>query len=241
MTSYGSNLETANAHKISTYKTQTSSHGDAMVDAIERLSELDDNQDWYSLMCNPNNSAIKNPECDTVNFYFVRHAEPQCYYPAGDRVFWSANNITNKQRPHDDGITGFGKRIARNTGKGILRKMNSKENRTVMILTGPMSRCVETAIEIHKVIKESDSKIRVMSLNIEKGLTKHLNPKWFSEVLKDTGGSSISDLFLKAKDFEDLISSKEKIDGWIQDCSILPTNYKLEFENKGKINDMLFF
>ena len=82
----------ANSHKISMYKTQTSSHGDAMVDAIDGLSELDDNQDWYSLMCNPNNSAIKNPECDTVNFYFVRHAEPQCYYPAGDRVFWSTSN-----------------------------------------------------------------------------------------------------------------------------------------------------
>ena len=80
-------------------------------------------------------SIMDIQEKSTINFHFVRHGERQAFYPQGDGVCWSPENILNKDRLNDDGLTGLGKRMARNAGERISGLLDDKENGILLIYT----------------------------------------------------------------------------------------------------------
>ena len=90
-------------------------------------SELIKNRDLLHLVHNANRTGKKSPSAFTVDFHFVRHGERQSFYPGDDGVLWSIENIMSKERCYDDGLTGFGREMAKRAGLRILNSIDRKK------------------------------------------------------------------------------------------------------------------
>ena len=220
------------------YQSKTAFKGDPISNVTDMASELVKNRDLVYLMHNVNRTVKNNPEAFTINFHFVRHGERQGFYPVRDCFSWSADNILNKQRLHDDGLTGFGRTMARVTGKKILETFGGKDNATVLFFTSPFTRCVETAIEMYYAIKAGMKQPSLSKIYVDNGLCEYLKERWFGKSLGSIGSSKVEELFLNADGLtKDLMSKNcvfqllESNESLLKDHSLLPSNFKLEFED----------
>ena len=179
-------------------------------------------------------SIMDNLENSTINFHFVRHGERQAFYPQGDGVCWSPENILNKDHLNDDGLTGLGKRMARNAGERISGLLDDKENGILLIFSSPFIRCVETAIEIRDAITDTVKNIKVHNINIDKGLCEYLKYEWFGSTLENMKSSRLEDLYLDAVALEKEIKKTASKNVNLKEHSILPPSYKLQYESDDK-------
>ena len=179
-------------------------------------------------------SIMDSQEKSTINFHFVRHGERQAFYPEGDGVCWSPENILNKDRLNDDGLTGLGKRMARNAGKRISEKLDDKENGILLIFSSPFIRCVETAIEIQDTITDTVKNIKVHDINIDKGLCEYLKYDWFGSTMENMKCSKLEDLYLDVTGLEKEIKKTGDKNVTLKEHSILPSSYQLQFESDKK-------
>ena len=218
-------------HEFLKYKDETEFKDDSISNVNDMRTNMINNRELLKFIHGLNRTAKNNPEAFSINFHFVRHGERQAFYPEGDGVNWSSEHILNKDRLHDDALTGLGKRMARNAGKKILKSLDDKENQAVVIFTSPFVRCVETAVEIHDVIRQKATNVKVRDVFVDKGLCEYLKEDWFGSTMKTMNTSTLEELYLDVTNLATELKKISSKDVTLKEYSILPQNYQLQFES----------
>ena len=223
-------------HEFLMYQNQTDFKGDPIADATDMTSELNKDRDLVHFIHSVNRTVKNHPTAFDINFHFVRHSERQCFYRGGEDSSWSPEFILNNGRLHDDGLTGFGKVMAHVSGEKISEVLKDNENGVVLIFSSPFIRCLETAIEIYDSVKEASEKIKVLPINVDRGLSEYLKEEWFGKALENLSSSKIEDLFLNVDELEKKASRQTQNNNLFKEHSILPPHYQLRFEGDDSID-----
>lgn len=218
------------------YKAETSFKHDTISNDNDMTNEIAHNKGILRFMQSLNRTAKNNPKAVTINFHFVRHGERQGFYPQGE-TSWCSENILNKDRLHDDALTGFGKTMAHVAGKRILETLEDKENRSVLVFTSPFIRCVETAFAIYDVLSDRNVNTNVKEIYVDKGFCEYLKEDWFGGTMKEMGTSRFEDIFYDIIQLETELKKATQKNLILREHTILPVGYQLEFESDD-INDM---
>jgi len=104
--------------------------------------------------------------------HVIRHAEG---FALSQRCgAWDAKWAIGKERCWDDGLTPLGKEQAQEAAQQLLAQFDSEVDKPRRLVCSPFLRCVETAVEVGRVLG--------LPVEVHAALTENLRSEWFGQI-----------------------------------------------------------